>query len=95
MEFSVLLNCSTTVDKLNKLIYKTQSVVNLKYKLSLRSLNENYCLQVNKFVNTYQFKYNLLHNPPEILKLYVKTEILEGKVTLTVSLQCNEWLTKT
>ena len=66
--------------------------MNIKYNLSLRSINEDLCLKVNKFINTYQHKYNLLHNPPEILKQYIKADILEGKVTLTMSLQTNEVL---
>ena len=69
MEFNVLLHCQKTMEKINKFISKTESIVNIKYKLSLRSINEHLCLKVNKFINTYQYKYNLLHNPPEILKL--------------------------
>ena len=92
MEFNVLLHCRKTMEKINKFISKTESIVNIKYNLSLRSLNEDLCLKVNNFINNYQHKYNLLHNPPEILKLYIKAEILEGKVTLTMSLQTNEVL---
>ena len=42
------------MEKINKFISKTESIVNIKYNLSLRSINEDLCLKVNKFINNYQ-----------------------------------------
>ena len=83
MEYTIVLVCQETTNKINKFVKKTQNIINNRFQLSLRSFNNNYGLQLQGFLSDSVTTRPpaLVTRPPALVKLHVKSEVRNKKTS--------------
>ena len=59
MEYKIILVCPETVNKINKFVKKTQNIINKRFQISLRSINNNYGIQLQEFLGDIVTRFHL------------------------------------